>query len=180
MEKSKSYILPENIPCMVNEPIAVRVPVSANVASLRHDLMDAIYATDNRQMLYSCLVFLNNQKLQESNAHKDKLLARLVDFGHLENGWDGEGSVEIKKECLEFSQRILMLVTSDILDHWVVFPDGRGYVYWDYTNGGDIAGITISPDKVVGFMKKNGHLHKYEYDSMDLNGIVKMLEEVHG
>lgn len=178
MEKPKSYILPDDNPCMVNDPIAVRVPVSANVASLRHDLMDAIYATDNRQMLYSCLVFLNNQKLQESNAHKDKLLVRLADFERLENGWDGEGSIKIKKECLDFSQRILMLVTSEILEHWVVFPDGRGYVYWDYTNGNDIAGITISPDKVVGFMKKNGHLRKY--DPMDLDDIVKMLEEVHG
>lgn len=70
MNESKPYKLPEESPNMVAEPVAIRTLPDIDINSLRHDLTDAIYATNNQQLLYSCLVFLKNQAQTNSG---DKL-----------------------------------------------------------------------------------------------------------
>ena len=179
MNESKPYKLPEDESWMAAEAVAPRMPVDTDIKSLRHDLTDAIYATDNQQLLYSCLVFLNNQNSQESDL-KEKMLARITDLELLENGWDGEGSLAINPTSLNLSRKVVLNVTSELLEDWVLFPDARGFVYWDYTHGKNLAGITIAPNKMVAFVKKNGQLHKYSFDKVEFSKIINILEEVHG
>lgn len=179
MNESKPYKLPEEEPWMVAETVATKVPTSADIKSLRHDLTDAIYATDNQQLLYSCLVFLNNQNSSVSDL-KAKNLARLSELACLADGWDGEGSLAINQTSLDLSRKAVLNVASELLEGWALFPDARGFVYWDYTHGKDIAGITIAPHKMVAFVKKGGQLHKYNFDKVRFSEIINILEEVHG
>lgn len=179
MNESKPYKLPEDDSWMVAEAVATRMPADSDIKTLRHDLTDAIYATDNQQLLYSCLIFLNNQNPQRKDL-KAKMLARLAELELLKDGWDGEGSLSVNQTSLEISRKAVLSVTSELLKDWVLFPDARGFIYWDYTHGKNIAGITIAPHKIVAFVKVAGELHKYNFDQVKFSEIIDVLEEVHG
>lgn len=78
MNESKPYKLREQSSDMVAESVAVRPTPVGDINSLRHDLTDAIYATNNQQLLYSCLVFLNNNQVQsESSDELDSFVANM-------------------------------------------------------------------------------------------------------
>lgn len=106
------------------------------------------------------------------------MLSRLTELRSLEDGWDGEGSLSINRTSLDISQEVVLNASSGLLVDWVLFPDARGFVYWDYTQGKNIAGITVAPNKMVAFVKKNGQIHKYDFDKVDFKEIIKILEEV--
>lgn len=106
------------------------------------------------------------------------MLSRLTELRSLEDGWDGEGSLSINRTSLDISQEVVLNASSGLLVDWVLFPDARGFVYWDYTQGKNIAGITVAPNKMVAFVKKNGQIHKYDFDKADFKEIIKILEEV--
>ncbi len=110
----------------------------------------------------------------------EKLLGRLGDLSRLSDGWDGEGSVSINKEIVEFTRRVIRLAKESVLKGWLVFPDSRGYLYLDYTNGKDIAGMTIAVQGMTAFVKRNGILRKYTYSKLDEKDVLNLLEEVHG
>lgn len=77
MKESKPYKFSEQPSDFVAESVAVRTSPAGDINSLRHDLTDAIYATDNQQLLYSCLVFLNNQEQSQSNDKLDSFVANM-------------------------------------------------------------------------------------------------------
>lgn len=78
MNQSKPYNLSEQTSDFVAESVVVRTSPIDDINSLRHDLTDAIYATDNQQLLYSCLVFLNNNQVQsESSDELDSFVANM-------------------------------------------------------------------------------------------------------
>ena len=66
------------------------------------------------------------------------------------------------------------------LVNWVLFPDARGYLYLDYTEAQNIAGITIAPHQIAAFIKHDGHLSKYNYDHLNEQDVLNLLEEAHG
>lgn len=70
MNNNNHYRLPdtEEEVRMVEDAVALGQPSDVDIVSLRHDLTDAIYATDDSQALYSCWVFLKNQKLEADNS----------------------------------------------------------------------------------------------------------------
>lgn len=74
MSKIESYKLPEENAGMVAESVAARMPSDIDITSLRHDLTDAIYATNDQHLLYSCLVFLNNQVRDENQKDLDSFV----------------------------------------------------------------------------------------------------------
>ena len=70
MSNNNRYHLPdaEDGIRMVEDAVALDNPSKMDVASLRHKLMDAIYSTDNSQVLYSCWVFLKNQEPSQEHS----------------------------------------------------------------------------------------------------------------
>ena len=75
MSNNNRYRLPDTEADvrMVEDAVALRNPSNMDVASLRHNLMDAIYATNNSQVLYSCWVFLKNQEMEQEHFKEDEL-----------------------------------------------------------------------------------------------------------
>ena len=62
-----------------------------------------------------------------------------------------------------------VLAADTSLQNWVAFPDARGYIYLDYTQDNNIAGVTIANHQVVAFIKRDGHLSKFSFDKLDEN-----------
>ena len=107
------------------------------------------------------------------------MLKRLEELALLKEGWDGENSVSIDSGIQDFLRRVIMLSSDKELVNWVLFPDARGYLYLDYTEGKNLAGITIAPHRIAAFIKRDGHLSKYNYDHLNEQDVLNLLEEVH-
>lgn len=165
---------------MVSESLATRISPNMDIRSLRHDMMDAIYETNDQEALYRCLVFLTDFNRQKMSPLKEKLQKRLHDLSLLSDGWDGEGSKRLCSESLDFAKRIIDASDDAALSDWVFFPDSRGFLYMDYTHGADIAGITITNHQMSAFVKYNGQVKKYTFDNLDEKAVLKILEEAHG
>jgi len=179
MSEVKPYVVPEKSPCMVEESVAAHVSPNMDIKDLRHNVMDAVYATNDQKALYSCWVFLSNMQ-KASSSLKQKMLSRLEELSSLSDGWDGENSFHIAHDVLDFLRKTIILSNDDCLVNWVLFPDSRGYLYLDYTEDKNIAGITITDSQVVAFIKRNGKLTKYKYDKLSSKDILVLLEEAHG
>lgn len=108
------------------------------------------------------------------------MLKRLEELALLKEGWDGENSVSIDSGIQDFLRRVIMLSSDKELVNWVLFPDARGYLYLDYTEGKNLAGITIAPHRIAAFIKRDGHLSKYNYDHLNEQDVLNLLEEAHG
>ena len=93
MSEVKPYKLPEEKTSMVSDSMAVRITPDTDIVTLRHNVMDAVYATTDQNALYSCLVFLSSQKQTLQSSVKKELLNRLDELSKLPDGWDGEGAV---------------------------------------------------------------------------------------
>ena len=53
-------------------------------------------------------------------------------------------------------------------------------MYLDYTEGNNIAGVTIADQQVVAFIKRDGHLSKFSFDKLDEKEVLALLEKAHG
>ena len=98
----------------------------------------------------------------------------------LPDGWDGEGSLALSRNIVDFVKRIILLATDSSLQNWVAFPDARGYIYLDFTEDNNIAGVTIANHQVVAFIKRDGHLSKFSFDKLDEKEVLSLLEKAHG
>ena len=92
MSEVKPYKLPEEKTSIVSDSMAVRITPDTDIVTLRHNVMDAVYATTDQNALYSCLVFLSSQKQTLQSSVKKELLNRLDELSKLPDGWDGEGA----------------------------------------------------------------------------------------
>lgn len=99
---------------------------------------------------------------------------RLAELGTLKDGWDGEGSLAISPKVLTFVGNVLGQSNANLLNDWVLFPDARGYIYFDYTHGKNIAGITIAENGMTAFVKKNGELRKCSYAELSEDKVIKI------
>ena len=180
MSNSKSYQVPEAAPSLVADPVGVCISPNTDIQTLRHNVMDAVYATNDQSALYNCWVFLSNLTNQSETPIKGKMLKRLEELALLKEGWDGENSVSVDSGIQDFIRRVIMQSSDKELVNWVLFPDARGYLYLDYTEGKNIAGITIAPHQIAAFIKRDGHLSKYNYDHLNEQDVLNLLEEAHG
>ena len=179
MSEVKPYVAPEESPCMVEEAVAVHVSPNMDIKDLRHNVMDAVYATNDQKALYSCWFFLSNMQ-KENSSLKRKMLSRLEELANLSDGWDGEHSFHIAHDVLDFLRKTIILANDESLVNWVLFPDSRGYLYLDYAEGKNIAGITVTHSQIVAFIKRNGKLSKYKYDKLSSKDVLALLEAAHG
>lgn len=180
MSEVKPYKLPEEKTSIVSDSMAVRITPDTDIVPLRHNVMDAVYATTDQNALYSCLVFLSSQKQTLQSSVKKELLNRLDELSKLPDGWDGEGSLALSRNIVDFVKRIILLATDTSLQNWVAFPDARGCIYLDYTEDNNIAGVTITNHQVVAFIKRDGHLSKFSFDKLDEKEVLSLLEKAHG
>ena len=170
MSEVTPYKLPEEKTSIVSDSMAVRITPDTDIVTLRHNVMDAVYATTDQNALYSCLVFLSSQKQTLQSSVKKELLNRLDELSKLPDGWDGEGSLALSRNIVDFVKRIVLLA----------FPDARGCIYLDYTEDNNIAGVTITNHQVVAFIKRDGHLSKFSFDKLDEKEVLSLLEKAHG
>ena len=175
MEEVKPYRYTEEKSPMLAEPSATAVLHQRQVQDLRHHVMDAVYASQDTKLLRFCLVLLKNNE----DSTKKEFFDRLAELGSLKPGWDGEGSLPISLKVLTFVGGVLERTDAKLLKDWVIFPDARGYLYFDYTHGKDIAGITISEKGMSAFVKKNSELRKYSFTELSEKKLLKVLEEVY-
>ena len=80
------------------------------------------------------------------------MLKRVEELALLKEGWDGENSVSIDSGIQDFLRRVIMLSSDKELVNWVLFPDARGYLYLDYTEGKKLDGITIATHQIAAFI----------------------------
>ena len=160
MSEVHPYKLPEEKTSMVSDSMAVRITPDTDIVTLRHNVMDAVYATTDQNALYSCLVFLSSQKQTLQSSVKKELLNRLDELSKLPDGWDGEGSLALSRNIVDFVKRIILLATDTSLQN--------------------IAGVTITNHQVVAFIKRDGHLSKFSFDKLDEKEVLSLLEKAHG
>ena len=105
---------------------------------------------------------------------------RLAELSLLKEGWDGQDSKAIEKVCIDGLRNALEIIPDRLLKNWVLFPDAHGYLYLDYASGKDIAGLTLMPTKLVGFIKKDGLLEKNDSMEFSTANILSILKRAHG
>ena len=110
----------------------------------------------------------------------DNLLQRINSLSKLEDGWDGEDSKAINRQCIGKLKQILDRTDDILLDGWTLFPDVHGYLYLDYTKSNCIAGITMMPDKMVYFIEKDGNLLKSDGLQITSENLISILRNVNG
>lgn len=109
-----------------------------------------------------------------------KMWHRLEDLGKLCAGWDGPDSKAISSNAINCMKDVLRNVKDEQLRHWILFPDGRGFLYLDYTKDDLSAGISLE-DKAIKYFAMRGMEIVDKSDAMDLNAdnVLRILEEIY-
>lgn len=115
-----------------------------------------------------------HNKLQQELFHRIDLLAQLSDE------WDGVDSKAIDNQIIKKLRHALSKATEQQLNGWVLFPESHGYLYFDYTDENDSAGITIMPDSLVYFIQKNGKVQKKDGIAFTARNLISILKRVNG
>ena len=84
----------------------------------------------------------------------------------------------MKKGITDLLQNVISKCDDSLLNNWVLFPDYRGFLYLDYTNNKDIAGITVTENSFVYFIKKNGRLEKKDDNILTEEALINILKKV--
>lgn len=111
--------------------------------------------------------------------HKAMVL-RLNELQSMTDGWDGNESKAISPLCVKAMEDFLEIVPDKLLKNWILFPDARGYLYLDYTSESDVAGITLMPEGLVYFIKKDGFTEKSNLSALSSSIVMHIMEKVYG
>jgi len=118
-------------------------------------------------------------ELAEGKNHKVMQL-RLHELQSLKDGWDGNESKAISPVCVKAMEDILEVVPDKLLKNWALFPDSRGYLCLDYTFQTDVAGITLMPQGLAYFIKKDGLVEKSCHTSLSSTEVLQIMTKVYG
>lgn len=118
-------------------------------------------------------------KANEGKLHSE-MNSRLDELSQLKAGWDGVGSQAISGECILKFRNALEVIPEKLLKGWVLFPDARGHLYLDYTENGNVAGITLTDSQLIYFMKKGSLVEKNEGIGNSSSNLLSILEKVYG
>lgn len=143
-------------------------PSFADSSSFEYENSPVIVMTENNQMT----TVTENNGLRMWN--------RLDELTKLKNGWDGENSVSIKEEIIFFIRDVISECDDKLLNDWIIFPDARGYLYLDYTSNKNFAGITVTDNKFVYFIKKNGKIEKNDNNILNKEELINIFRKVNG
>lgn len=114
-------------------------------------------------------------------APRDKVKAiwqRVDDLASLQDGWDGIKSKSINSRIIDKLKDTLRLCDNNNIANISVFPQANGNLYIDYTKNEDIAGITLSEDKVIFFRGTTSQLCEkgtFEFSSEKLYDLISKL-----
>ncbi|MBQ5539258.1 MAG: hypothetical protein IIU03_03340 [Bacteroidales bacterium] len=107
-------------------------------------------------------------------------LQRIDSLSQLSDGWDGNDSKAIDSECIKKIRHIITKIDESLLKGWVLFPESHGYLYFDYTGANSIAGITLTPNKMVYFVQKGDCVQKNDGVKLTSANFISVLEQVNG
>lgn len=65
--KIKPYQVPQDSPDFVSEPSPSAIMQQREIRQLRHHVMDAVYASDDKKILHFCLVLLRRKSGESKN-----------------------------------------------------------------------------------------------------------------
>ncbi len=114
-------------------------------------------------------------------APRDKVKAiwqRVDDLASLQDGWDGIKSKSINSRIIDKLKDTLQLCDNNNIANISVFPQANGNLYIDYTKNENIAGITLSEDKVIFFRGTTSQLCEkgtFEFSSKKLYDLISKL-----
>lgn len=117
---------------------------------------------------------------KQSGKYHGELLKRADELQGLRDGWDGEDSKAIGTSVLKKFRSALSQVADEQLANWVLFPDAHGYLYLDFSYGGIVAGITMTNDKLVYFISKDGKTQKSNGIAFNARNLLSILRRVYG
>gem|GEM_PF-1903201 len=109
-----------------------------------------------------------------------ELLQRVDELQELKRGWDNNDSKAIDTIAIRKFKSAINKMTGDMLDGWVLFPEAHGYLYFDFSGNDTIAGITMTGDKIVYFIRKNGKIQKNDGIAFNTRNLISILKRVHG
>ncbi|WP_273163376.1 hypothetical protein [Bacteroides fluxus] len=141
-------------------------PVKAEQSTFEYTNFPVIVMTSNGDMT----------TVSENNGLR--MWDRINELSQLKAGWDGEGSEPMKKGITDLLQNVISKCDDSLLNNWVLFPDYRGFLYLNYTNNKDIAGITVTESSFVYFIKKNGRLEKKDDNILTEEALINILKKV--
>ena len=109
---------------------------------------------------------------------RQELTNRLDSLSKLHDGWDGTDSKAIDRRCIVKLRSALNKATERQLSGWVLFPDARGYLYFDYTGEHGTAGITMTGDTLISFVQKGDTLEKNDGIPFTTASFISILKNV--
>ena len=109
---------------------------------------------------------------------RQELIEQLKSFSQLKDGWDGTDSKAIDSWCVSKLMLSLHLATEKQLSGWVLFPDARGYLYFDYTSERGTAGITMTGDILVYFIQRGDILEKNNGIPFSSSNFISILKSI--
>lgn len=109
---------------------------------------------------------------------RQELIERLVLLSQLEDGWDGADSKAIDSRCVTKLRASLNRATDKQLTSWMLFPDARGFLYFDYTGEHCSAGITMTADSLIYFIQKGDVLEKNDGIPFSSSNLISILKSV--
>ena len=107
-----------------------------------------------------------------------ELMERLQALSDLEDGWDGKGSKAIDRSCITRLEDALNQATEQQLYGWTLFPDARGYLYFEYTGENMTAGITMTGNSLIYFVQKDDVLEKNDGILFSIANFISILQFV--
>ena len=111
---------------------------------------------------------------------RQELTDRLVSLSSLHDGWDGSDSKAIDRKCISKMKAALSKATEKQLAGWTLFPDARGFLYFDYTGEQGTAGITMTGNSLVYFIQKGDVLEKNDGIPFSSSNLLSILNSVNG
>lgn len=128
----------------------------------------------------SMLRELKPKRITELNELQKELLQRTDELQSLKDGWDGTDSKAIDTTAIRKFKSIVSKLSGELLDGWVLFPETRGNLYFDFSDNDTVAGITMTGDKIIYFIRKDGVIQKGSGIAFNTRNLTSILKRVHG
>lgn len=121
---------------------------------------------------------VRNVSVRMEGKLRRELSNRLASLSKLQDGWDGADSKAIDRQCIAKFKSVLSKATEKQLSGWALFPDARGYLYFDYTGEHVTAGITMTGDTLISFVQKGDTLEKNDGIPFTTASFISLLKNV--
>ncbi|MBR0036082.1 MAG: hypothetical protein IJP70_00410 [Bacteroidales bacterium] len=128
------------------------------------------------------VVLLHEEKTSESKTARElywELQERADSLSQLIDGWDGADSKAIAPKTIHKFKSAIAKAKEEELQDWILFPDARGYLYFDYTGNNAIAGITMTESQLIYFYKKDGQTILNDKASFTSRNFLSILARIH-